>query len=215
MKDNLKDRTWFSRPKATGDPFDIQIYLVNAPLTFGHSQLIASFSGDPNSPHCDETTRFSLIVPYIGMALKTFQQAFGTTMIHRRIDFAPLAKLTMTDGDYIKTLILRASANEKKTEYKVHLVPYFTSHASACKNRFTAIHSVNPEKTGGLLGWLGMRETIADSWLIDGDNPFKERLDDVVEKVLGLPCLKGLLVKEMPPQAEQGAPANGFQPPLT
>jgi hypothetical protein len=202
MKDNLKERTWFSLAKTKEHPFDIQIFLVNAPLTFGHSQLIARFSVDPDGHTCDESKRFSLTAPYIDMALRTFQQAFCISTIHKKIEFAPLAKLTMTDGDYIKTLILRASASEKKTEYKVHLVPYFTSHDSECKKRFTAVHSVNPEKTGGLLGWLGVRETIADSWLNDGDNPFKERLDEVVEKVLGLPCLKGLLIKEMPPQAQ-------------
>jgi len=134
------------------------------------------------------------------MALETFKQVFGRRAIHNNIQLASLAKLTITDGDYIKTLILRTSANEENNEYKVHLVPYFSSHASSCKNRYTAIHSVSPGTTGGLLGWLGVRETIADSWLNESDNPFTESLDDVAERVLRLPYLKELLAEALPSQ---------------
>ncbi len=202
MKDYLEARTWFKKDKIENQNITIRIFLVNAPLTFGHSQLIACF------PKCctlneKESERFNLVAPFIKMAIETFQQAFGSYAIHNKIELASLAKLTMTDGDYIKTIILRTSANEKNNEYKVHLVPYFSSHASSCKKRFTAIHSVNPEKTGGLLGWLGVRETIADSWLSESDNPFTERLDYVAEEVLRLPYLKEILAKELPSQVQQ------------
>ena len=204
MKDYLEARTWFS--KIENQHIKIQIFLVNAPLTLGHSQLIACF------PECtldDESERFALVAPSIKTALQTFQQAFGRHSIHNKLELASLTKLTMTDGSYIKTLILRTSANEENNEYKVHLVPYFSSHASSCKKRYTAIHSVNPEETGGLLGWLGVKETIADSWLNESDNPFTERLDDAAEKVLRLSCLKELLAKELPSQAQQITSADG------
>ncbi len=191
MKNYLLARTWCNE-RIESEDVGVRIILVRAPLTFGHSQVIACF------PKCrlhDEFERFRVIAPFIERALAAFGLVFGKQGVHKKIELASLANLTMTEGNYVKTLILRTSANENDNEYKVHLVPYFRSHASSAKGMYTATHSVAPEDTGGLLAWLGARETMADCWQNESDNPFTQSLDDVWETVLRLPYLNDLLVE--------------------
>lgn len=108
-----------------------------------------------------------------------------------------MADLTLTKDKYLKTLILRVSADEDvDTTYKVHLVPYFGSHESACQKWYTSIHKVKPDAKGGLIGWLGERETLVDSWI--NDNPFGGDLDKVMTVDLKLEKLTDLLCKEWP-----------------
>ena len=93
-------------------------------------------------------------------------------------------QVRITRGSYEKTLVLRASAQETiGKEYKVHLVPFFASHAELCKKRFQSLHAAMPEQVGGLLGWLGMREDDVDKWEVD-PNPAKPMLDVIANEYL-------------------------------
>jgi hypothetical protein len=177
MVDSRELRTWFS---TTEEEINITLLLVHAPLTFGHSQLTLSF---PATSTDKEASRFDRAAQSIAKALRVFEAALEPSLC----EFETLAKLTGTSGRYLKTLILRVSANEGSAEYKVHLVPYFESHDLACKKRFDSVHSaVSDERKGGLLGWLGQRETTVDSWQIDSDNPFHSHLDRIAIDCLGL-----------------------------
>jgi hypothetical protein len=180
------------------------IILVHTPFTFGHSQLVMKFYGDKQP---DEPSRFRLATPIIEKALFVFQQVFNSGRITN--DFENLKKVTLTEGHYIKTLVLRASANEisnvehpkykDHTEYKVHLVPYFRSHEERCKERYDSIHAVyNSKENGGLLGWLGTRETILDSWQLKNDNPFMCDLNKIAINCWKLQELAKILCRKFP-----------------
>lgn len=166
------------------------IFLSRSPLTFGHSQLVVPLKHD-----CDEEHLFQLASIIISCAIATFRKAFADQRLHEKEDFKSLAEKTLTYGSYEKTLVLRASAQEKcekspiKYEYKVHLVPYFASHASLCKNRYRSLHASKPgdDETGGLLGWLGEREDDVDRW--EADNTHKTNLDSIANGVLRCPTL--------------------------
>lgn len=165
-----------------------RIFLVYAPLTFGHSQLEMQF-GDQSLA---EPERFKAAAELIEKAVRVL----GTMLppICTKSEFAALQQLTLTNSCYVKTLILRASADENNTQYKAHLVPYFASHACASEKRYTSIHRLESAEAGGLIGWLGERETIADSWI--KDNPFKCDLDKVMTEDFKMGELAHLLCRE-------------------
>lgn len=151
------------------------IFVSRSPLTFCHSQLVVPASKN------DEEDLFRVASKIIYTAISVFKNAFDSQVkpLHEKDAFKPLAEYTHTYGPYIKTLVLRASASEKTNkQYKVHLVPYFKSHASSCKSRFQSLHRVKPEETGGLLAWLGEREDEADKWEAD-PTPVKPLLDQI------------------------------------
>ncbi|MDO9462693.1 MAG: hypothetical protein Q7J61_02675, partial [Deltaproteobacteria bacterium] len=152
------------------------IFLSRAPLTFGHSQLVIP---SPQGNNQDEENFFCLASKIIERVIVAFRKAFIEQKLHKDKTFSELAEITHTEGDYIKTLILRSSASENVCkEYKIHLVPYFQSHEEQCERRFRNLHGIMSKEKGGLLGWIGDRENIADSWQV-GRTPCKYRLDDV------------------------------------
>jgi hypothetical protein len=153
------------------------LFLSRSPLTFGHSQVVVP---------CREGSEdglFRVASRIIRCAIQTFSTAFLDQKLHESEQFKTLAEATLTYGSYIKTLVLRASAEEKTktdyTEYKVHLVPYFSSHGALCKNRYLSLHAVEPKDndTGGLLGWLGKREDEVDRW--EAHKSHREELDPI------------------------------------
>lgn len=167
----IEDKDWREIVKA---PY---IFLSRAPLTFGHSQLVIR---SPQGNNQNEEDFFCLASKIIEKAIVVFKKAFIEQRMHEEKIFNELAKLTFTKGNYIKTLILRSSANEDNCrEYKIHLVPYFESHEISCQKHYTAIHSVKADVEGGLLGWLGQRETLVDTWQNERDNPFNDKLYDI------------------------------------
>jgi hypothetical protein len=154
------------------------IFLSRSPLTFGHSQLLIPYDGD------SEQDLFRLASEIICKAISTFSAMFSDDKPpHQEEIFEPLAKMTLTGGHYVRTLVLRASANESSNEYKVHLVPYFKSHKELCRKRFHSLHTVTPDKEGGLLGWIGEREDIVDKWEVD-PNPVQSTLDHIANEHL-------------------------------
>ena len=160
------------------------IFLVHTPYTFGHSQLAMEF---PFEGHPNESARFTLAASIIQKALSVFKDELNEKTIEK---FSDLAKLTLTEGSYIKTLILRTSADEDiNTKYKVHLVPYFDSHASACQKRYCAIHRVSPNETGGLVGWLGETETKVEKWGLMSETPWACMLGEIANTKLKMPEL--------------------------
>ena len=154
------------------------IFLSRSPLTFGHSQLLIPYDGD------SEQDLFRLASEIICKAISALSAMFsGDKPPHQEEIFEPLAKMTLTGGHYVKTLVLRASANESSNEYKVHLVPYFKSHKELCRKRFHSLHAVAPDKEGGLLGWLGEREDVVDNWEVD-PSPVQSALDHIANEHL-------------------------------
>lgn len=154
---DIKETCWRQIEKAP------HIFLSRSPITFGHSQLVVPSSRE------NEEYLFLVASEFIYGAIYAFNNAFKTNRLHEKAAFRRLAEYTHTHGSYVKTLVLRASAAEKANQhYKVHLVPYFTSHASCCKSRFHSLHMVKTKETGGLLGWLGKREDEVDRRETDG-----------------------------------------------
>jgi hypothetical protein len=96
-------------------------------------------------------------------------------------NWGPLAQYTVTLGQYVKTLVLKASANENQEEYKVHLVPCFSSHIEAANNLYQERFE-KPE--GGLLFWIGQCED-----RVDRDAQQKDTI--ALERVKSF-CLAGL-----------------------
>ena len=165
------------------------IFLTHKPLTFGHSQAVF-----PKKNNKSEESCFFEAAKHIKQAINTFNTAFNSKepeksqKIQELVGYKSLSLSTHTYGNYIKTLVLRSSASEIKEEYTVHLAPYFQSHEIECKKLFQKNHSCAPHKTGGLLGWLGERETEVDQW------EFKDSwnglcLDQVAIDVFKLPLL--------------------------
>lgn len=148
------------------------IYLVNRPLTFGHSQLVMPIpmklrpteeQEKKNEPFESDFFEYASII--IKRAIKGFEEAFRKDKLHSEAKFCDLAKRTLSYGRYEKTIIMRVSADEDPKEvYKVHLVPYFESNAALCQERYCSVQKVSPDKRGGLIGWLGDRETEVDRW---------------------------------------------------
>lgn len=186
------------------------IFLCRAPLTFGHSQLVIPHPGKKidNEPiSIKEEKYFEWASVIIKSTIAVFNMAFKDKEIDIEKEFKNLAKLTLTEDKYIKTLILKASADEEATtnnetkqynlkEYKVHLVPYFESHAKRCKELYQSLHDVTCTEKGGLLKWLGEMENKADGWEKDL-SPYKYKinkrdkysLDDIANHDLKMPAL--------------------------
>jgi hypothetical protein len=146
-------------------PYLPYLFLVNRPFTFGHSQLVMPI---PLSlRHIEENVFFEMASIIIQRAIKVFENAFKGEKkgLHTESNFYDLAERTFSYGRYIKTLIMRVSADEGPIKfYKVHLVPYFASNASLCQQRYCSIHNISPDKRGGLIGWLGDKETEVEKW---------------------------------------------------
>jgi len=186
----LLDRVWYKRKKVKNAWSEVSksphIFLTNAPLTFGHSQLV--IPACPNAA-ANESTLFRSAADLIEEVLKAFMEVFGKGTVHAEAPFQKLAEATHSYGKYIKTLILRTSANENPdTKIKIHLVPYFESNQAECYKRFHSLHKVSPDQKGGMISWLGERETEVDKWLIDGfQGPIS--LDEIGRDVWKLPEL--------------------------
>src|SRR3990167_1354910 len=176
-----EERTWIDEKRIKGN-------LVLGAFSVGHTQLICS-----NITGMAEADKFLLISPIIARAIEVFSCVLIPQKLH---DFRRLSLLTNSQGRYIKTLILRVSTEEESDQYKVHLVPFFSSQKEACRKNFQSLHSsVLDEENGGLLAWLGAREIIIDSWQMVGDNPFSENLERIANEEWLLQELAGILAK--------------------
>jgi len=147
------DRIWYS---ANG----VFAFLVCAPHTFGHSQLVVKICSNE-----EEYKSFSKAAPHIAACIKNLR-----TSLPRPEDcnWKSLAEYTKSSGPYEKTLVLRVSADEARDTYKIHLIPFFESHLDATNELYQVTHVKGPEDKGGLLHWLGKREVILDCDMRDG-----------------------------------------------
>jgi hypothetical protein len=162
------------------------IFLTNAPLSFGHSQLVIPSQNENDE---DESTFFQSASEIIVGVLKVFKNIFGKQGLHARLAYEALAENTYSYGKFIKTLIFRTSANENPdSELKIHLVPYFESIQTECHKRFHSLHTAPPNEKGGLIGSIGERETQMDKWLVEGV-PGPISLDEIGKNVWKLPEL--------------------------
>lgn len=147
LREQVNDRIWYESADKKSFAF-----LVDAPIAFGHSQLAISI------PHgIQEEDAFTLAATHIALCIGRFRSTFMNFQFR---EWGPLAKYTGTSGHYVKTLILKASASEKQEEYKVHLVPCFSSHIDSANDLFRA--RFGGKEAGGLLHWLGEREHLVD-----------------------------------------------------
>lgn len=187
----LLDRVWRKQKSVRNTWAEVSkfphIFLTNAPLTFGHSQLVVP--APPGADSVNESTLFREAANLIEGVLHLFKNAFGEKKLHARAPFQKLAEDTYSYGKYIKTLILRTSADDDPDiKIKFHLVPYFESNQEACHKRFHSLHTAPPNQKGGMIGWLGERETQLDNWLVDGV-PGPLTLDQIGREVWKLPEL--------------------------
>jgi len=143
-------------------------FLVDRPYTLGHSQLVLKISKST-----EEEDNFAKSSKHTAKCVKTLR----TKLNGQSKNWPQLARYTETSGSYIKTLVLRVSADEEDDTYKVHLVPYFASHHESTRKLYRETHK-KKEGTGGLVHWLGRRECQVDCDIRDGySNPIvKERI---------------------------------------
>jgi hypothetical protein len=196
----LLDRVWCKQKNVKNTWSEVSrfphIFLTNAPLTFGHSQLVVP--ARPGKDSVNESTLFRSAAGLIEDVLEVFKNVFGKEKLHARPPFQKLAEDTYSYGRYIKTLILRTSADDDPdTKIKFHLVPYFESNQADCHKRFHSLHRARPNKKGGMIGWLGERETQLDNWLVDGF-PGPLTLDQIGRDVWKLPDLAKRLTQARP-----------------
>lgn len=151
----LRHRTWYSPPGTYA-------FLVNAPLSFGHSQLCVT--KEESEP---EDAAFARAAKHIKTCIRSFRVVLPDAVVL----WNSLVRYTNTKGAYHKTLILKASAYENPTEYKIHLVPFFESHLKATNRLYQATHNKPAGKSGGLLHWIGEREVIVDYDTRDPKDP--------------------------------------------
>lgn len=147
VPDDLWDRTWYSAGNA-------YVFLVDKPITLGHSQLkVRTDKAQQEEDSFDSAAR------HVAKCIKILR----VTLSNLQLDYwNALARYTNTSGEYVKTLILKASAKEAKDEYKIHLVPYFTSHLTATTRLYCAMQEIESHAPGGLLHWVGQRERLVD-----------------------------------------------------
>ena len=151
----LRHRTWYSPPGTYA-------FLVDAPLSFGHSQLCVTKEDSEQ-----EDATFARAAKHIKTCIRSFRVVLPDAVV----SWDSLARYTNTKGAYQKTLILKASADEKPTEYKIHLVPFFESHLKATNRLYQATHSQPAGKSGELLHWRGKREVSVDYYTRDREDP--------------------------------------------
>jgi hypothetical protein len=149
VPEKYRDRTWYSCEVA-----GVYTFLVDGPITFGHSQLVIS-----NKSMKKEDEIFEKASLHVVMCIKVLQNMLIEISKSNFRPWRELASYTETFGKYKKTLIFRASANETAREYKIHLIPYFKSHVEATKRLYTAEFKSG---VGGLLHWVGQRELLVD-----------------------------------------------------
>jgi hypothetical protein len=146
LHNKVARRIWYSRNGAFA-------FLVDAPHTFGASQLVVAMRFDK------EGEAFLKVSCHIATCIGILRTSLPSPADH---EWESLAEYTRSSGSYKKTLVLRVSADERKNTYKVHLVPYFKSHLDATSKLYQVTHDKGPKEKGGLLHWLGQREVILD-----------------------------------------------------
>jgi len=143
----VQDRIWYEQDDAFA-------FLVKEPLTFGHAQLIVAVDRKQL-----EEDSFRITAVHIGNCIRAFRELFTNPVLEQWPEYR---EYTLTSGKHIKTLVMRASANEELGEYKVHLVPYFQSHLDETKRLYRENLKTVDGKGGGLLYWVGKRERLVD-----------------------------------------------------
>jgi hypothetical protein len=155
-QNTMKERTWL-RDEREGT--EIIVYVVESPLTFGHSQLILK-----SKNKISEERMFELSATVITKCIKILKEKIPGIIENPKWEM--LREYTKTSGRLIKILILKVSADETIKQYKVHLVPYFESHLCLTTLLFQKGRNIEEHKTGGMIHWLGEQE---------------KRLDDQIE----------------------------------
>jgi hypothetical protein len=150
LSKEVNDRIWYRSTSAFA-------FLVDAPYTLGHSQLVLKILKPIQEEHI-----FAKASIHAAKCIETLSTKLRSKLTLQRKEWRQLAIYTETSGCYEKTLVLRVSADEEADTYKVHLVPYFASHLEATGRLYRGTHNKEKGRTGGLLHWLGQREVLVD-----------------------------------------------------
>jgi hypothetical protein len=148
----IEGRTWLMRSSENNH---ISVYLVESPLTFGHSQLILT-----TKRIIPEEDMFGTASSVIKECLPIINEKLPKAL--ENPTWKTLREYTKTRGQLVKNLILKVSANEAECQYKIHIVPYFESHLCLTNLLFQQGRDVSKSKTGGLIRWLGEQERKLD-----------------------------------------------------
>jgi hypothetical protein len=150
LREMVKDRIWYCSNQAF-------TFLVDAPYTLGHSQLVLKVSKS-----AEEEYNFAKASIHATKCIRILRNKLH----NRSKEWPQLAKYTETSGSYLKTLVLKVSADEEDDTYKVHLVPYFASHLETTITLYR--ETLRKKKgIGGLVYWLGRRECQVDCDISD------------------------------------------------
>jgi len=147
LREDVRSRIWY-------DNRNVFAFLVDAPLTFGHSQLVVKAAKLKT-----EEFWFTTAAPHVASCMKVFRTRLPN---RNRSSWRSLARYTETSGKYCKTLVLKVSADETRGIYKLHLVPYFASHLYATNQLYQVLNGTGDSGAGGLLHWIGQRERLVD-----------------------------------------------------
>ncbi|MDQ7837159.1 MAG: hypothetical protein RDU59_01520 [Thermodesulfobacteriota bacterium] len=148
----MEKRTWLRK---RSEDNNIYVYLVESPLTFGHSQLILKTENV-----IPEEDMFGMAAPVLVESIRILKEKIPGAM--EDLVWKKLRDYTQASGRLIKILILKVSANEKEKQYKVHIVPYFESHLCLTTILFQKGRDIDKGKTGGMIRWLGEQEKRVD-----------------------------------------------------
>jgi hypothetical protein len=172
LRGQIGVRVWYEERDAFA-------FVLHAPLTFGHSQLVVRVRSASSEEHIFE--RASLHIASCIRALRT-KLPTGS-----RRTWKELINYTGTTGKYQKTLVLKTSADETADLYKVHLVPFYASHLQSTIELYQNTHG--HQAVGGLLHWLGEREVVVDRDLRNDPIDVKARTDSFNLEKLAM-CLR-------------------------
>lgn len=150
--DTRDERTWF---ELCHKHVHIRVMIVEAPLTFGHSQLILE-----TEKAIPEEDMFEMSSSVIKESIRTLKEKLPEAV--ENPVWEKLRSYTKTSGRLKKILILKVSANEAEKQYKVHLVPYFESHLCLTTMLFQKGRDIDKGKIGGMIRWLGEQEKRID-----------------------------------------------------
>lgn len=178
FKRRVSSQVWYEKPNGS------YIFLTQEPLTFGHSQLRMVTKYD-----WSEEIAYIKASQQVGKAIAALTEVLANQCVQEQ--FPALSNYTGRKGAYIKTAVLRVSAEEARNEYKVHLCPIWESGLEKSGELLRRSAPWLPEgQNGGLINWLGHRETLTYT---DAHSPETKGLFAQKVEEWRLPSLASLL----------------------
>lgn len=160
-RERVNERVWYQNGNRNANGY-AYAFLVDAPITFGHSQLVLFTDESMEEQDC-----FTIAARHIANCIAALRTTIPGALADTR--WTALAEYTGTSDECLKTLVLKVSADEDRDVYKIHLVPYFESHFDATNELYREnMELTDEEAKGGLLHWIGEREQTVDRDMLAG-----------------------------------------------